>query len=421
MHVGLALMILFFVVVILTTGFRIDPSIGLGMSVKNVLLYPLFLIAVLRWYNEPAIYKDNQVNNLLLLFAAFVLYCIFSLAIPVLFFTNGYDLQQGVLYLKGGLVDPFVSFIVFWVFTKRYLKNPAGMLKLLLVIVAVFCFLMIIERMVPSIEMFGKLDRGAESRSNGPFGEKNQTAAVLSLCLPLAISLIFVRSKARIYYAVIAVAMLMCIVFTASRGGILGSGTGCLYLLWAARHHLSLSNKLLMIAAVPVLGILAWFMLPESNRELILLRFSFINESDIDWDQGSSGRTYIWEYGLRLWKESPIFGQGWGAYQNITGHSPHSVYLDYAIGLGIVGLAIALFLYWKLFRFYKSSIKLHRDHNATLLLTGMSAGLIGLLVSLVFVDLYLPFIIVWCILGAAAGYSSALKSLDRIRIIRNQA
>lgn len=412
-------MVLFFIDIVVESGLGVEPSLGFGFSTKNLLLYPLFMLAVTKWFTESTLRADKKFNTPLVFFVVFALYGTASLTFPLLTSQAQYDPRQGALSLKAGLIDPLLCFFAFWFFVKGHLEHPDRLLRVLVLLIGAACFLHTIEAVVPGFTIFG-YDKSSPDRLNGPFGEPNQTSAVLSLCLPMAVALILIKEKIRIYFAATAVLILMSIVLTGSRGGIVGAGVGCVYLLWAIRRQLTLSNKMLIVLSMPVLAVVAWFILPEGSRELILNRFSFVSEEEIDWDKGSSGRSYIWEYALRLWKQSPIFGQGWNGFQIITGGAPHSLYINYIVSIGVVGLGIAAAFYWKLFQFYKNAAKSGLKGDTTLLVIGARAGLVALLCSVAFVDLFKPWLAVWSILGAAAGCCSASKLLERIRAIRHQ-
>lgn len=420
MRLSIVFLVLFFIEIILETGPRLAYNVAPGVSVKNVLIFSFFLVAIVNWYTEPAVYKDKQYHKLLLFFSIVILYSLFSLSMPSVLGAENFDIRYGLLNLKNQLVDSVLCFVIFWLFTKKHLKSPDIVAKSMVIVVAVCCVLTLVEAKLPSLNLFG-FDDG-NRRVNGPFGEPNQTAAVLSLFLPLSISLIFVRGKDRILYAAAALCMLACILITSSRGGLLGALTGSLYLVWTIRARLALSNKILMIISAPVIAILAWLLVPEYYRELLLSRVSFVSESKIDWREASSGRTRLWDMGLMLWKQSPLFGQGWASFKMQAGGSAsHSIYLSYLVGLGVVGLALFLTLYWKLFRFYQSTIRFYSTRHSALPILGISAGLIALLVSLAFINLYKPWIPVWCLLGTMAGYCSALKTTARVKTFRSKA
>lgn len=66
-------------------------------------------------------------------------------------------------------------------------------------------------------------------------------------------------------------------------------------------------------------------------------------------EEGTTGRTLLWDRAIQLWKESPIFGHGWGTYRYdwVNGYqgestAAHNVFLQLLSEVGIVGFIVFL-------------------------------------------------------------------------------
>jgi O-antigen ligase len=193
---------------------------------------------------------------------------------------------------------------------------------------------------------------GVGTSPTGRFGndliEPNLQAVAMILPLVIALNRAFTagpRKAHRELHAAVAALMLLGILMTGSRGGLLaaavGVGVSALVGLPAARRKiLSFGSVGVVVAAV------VWVYHPGG----VALRV-------VDSVTSSSGRTDIWQVGARACREYCASGSGWGTFPTVyantqatvpgarvlagNGHyQPHNVWLLVAVELGFLGLLL---------------------------------------------------------------------------------
>jgi O-antigen ligase len=236
----------------------------------------------------------------------------------------------------------------------------------------------------------------------GIFGNPNDLAMNMVTFLPAAIVVALSSRRApvhRMIAALIAVMMLATIVFTKSRGGLLGLAAALLALLVIGRSIRRGYAVLLVVGAL-----VAAPLIPEA----FWARMTTIVDADQDKQQftGSrEARQFAMEDGVNTFLEYPFTGVGAGQFKNYNPPErktrfieTHNVLLQVAAETGIVGLFAFLFLIWRAAaaawtttriagRQWLSRQKSDRDDPARTLgeLTlGLSAGLVGWFVCAMF-------------------------------------
>jgi O-antigen ligase len=172
----------------------------------------------------------------------------------------------------------------------------------------------------------------------------NAVAFLLPLCICLQRSATAPRASTRWVHGVFAFLMLLGIVMTGSRGGMLAALLCMLVLLAAAPGGRRILATYLIFGTVA--GLVAFFMHPFGLAEREVTTTS------------SSGRTSIWKVGLAACPEYCPLGSGWETFPMVyartqptvpgaevlagTGgaYQPHNVVLLVAIELGVPGLLL---------------------------------------------------------------------------------
>ena len=181
-------------------------------------------------------------------------------------------------------------------------------------------------------------DRGIDS--------PNKTAAFASIILLVSLSLVLERDdlKKRILPFVLMGSSLLIVIATGSRGGIGALSAGVLVVLgvhivygnlakFKERAAIFFSSTLLV--GVPLVSIL--FTRPQSCVS--------------QWNGGNFfGRYDMWNFGLQIFSQFPIFGSGLNTFQflalpiyksiSLTAHA-HNIFLNIAAERGLVGLVAA--------------------------------------------------------------------------------
>ncbi len=174
-------------------------------------------------------------------------------------------------------------------------------------------------------------------RGLGYFNDPNDFAQFLLVILPF-IWLAW-RSRATIRNLVIVViptfAILLAVLLTQSRGGILGFG---LLLLFALRRRVG-NIASLIVTVVLIVGIVATGSLRRGEMSVH--------------EDSAAGRVEAWGNGVAMWKSSPLWGVGYGQFgehnEDQKGLTAHNSYvlcfaelgtLGYLLWLGVIGATL---------------------------------------------------------------------------------
>lgn len=197
---------------------------------------------------------------------------------------------------------------------------------------------------------------GAPPTPGGRFGNDllgpNNEAVALLLPLLVALNRSVIRAELskRVCYALLAVLLLIGILMTGSRGGILAAIVAVLTLAFADRRG---RGKLLVYTAAGIVVAAATLVLHPAGIA--------VREVETD---SSSGRTDVWRVGLAACPEYCMIGSGWGTFPDVyaatqpsvptaavlvaeDAYEPHNVWILAAIELGLPGvllLAVVLLL-----------------------------------------------------------------------------
>jgi len=199
---------------------------------------------------------------------------------------------------------------------------------------------------------------------------------------------------------------------SSSRGGQLGAAMAVGVLLLKSRLRFRALASGLAVAVLVVI------LLPQEQRD----RFTEMGEDDT-----SISRLTLWEDGLEIMREHPVFGIGYGNWiryyrtrYNPQGQVVHNIFLEAGAEMGYTGLLLFLFglstVFILNFKTRRVAGKLGPDGRFfTLISHGLDAGLAGFMVSGFFVTvLYYPFF--WIQLSlTVACHMSALNTARRLR------
>jgi O-antigen ligase len=166
----------------------------------------------------------------------------------------------------------------------------------------------------------------------------NDLGLTLALGIPAAWYLTVSGSDGRrarglrlLNYAYIPAAIL-AILLTASRGALLATVPGFLFLL-GSLARLKLFTRVL-ICAVLVGGLFALKpLIPQSSLQRIATTGTSITEEDL------GGRADIWRKGIAVFSEHPILGVGSGAFPTAigSGQVAHNAFLSVLVEVGMIG------------------------------------------------------------------------------------
>jgi O-antigen ligase len=241
----------------------------------------------------------------------------------------------------------------------------------------------------------------------GIFGNPNDLAMNMVTFLPATLVVAMSRRQStmrRITASVIAALMLATIVFTKSRGGLLGLGAAIVSLAilgrWV-RRGFGATIVIAILVATPFAPASFWTRMASIANE---------EQDKTDFTGSREARRLVMFDGINTFFEFPITGVGAGQFKNynpadrqVKFLETHNVLIQVAAETGIAGFLVFAFLIWRAIkaawetrrmtrdpRWMSWMRKLHREDAARGLAehsVGMQAGLIGWLVCAMFASL----------------------------------
>ena len=378
-----------------TEVLRWDLTITTGLSAKNLVIYLIAIVLVLRMVAART--SVTAAGSMQTAFLVQIAYAIFTWLLAALVIQyQGYDLIASGIKLKSGLIDYYIFFIVF-LFGVRNAEEGMTVIKWILA-GAVFANLATVLDTAGIVNL-GYHER-IDGRTQGALGESNQYAAYIILFIPGMIAAA-VGSRGLSRLAWLGGALLSCyaLAMTASRGGIVGALLGCVVGVYLYRHLVSFGR-----VAGWVLASLAVFALVISVTQYggLVGERLFGQTSNIDVTEASSGRTEIWLNLFATMMHAPvtfITGFGWDVYWSFAFRfSPHNHYFSLWFNLGLVGLLTGCYLLFSAIgRAHRASQVADPVHRRQLV--AFVIGAVSLCGAVFFVELHDPWAFFWMYTG----------------------
>jgi O-antigen ligase len=265
------------------------------------------------------------------------------------------------------------------------------------------------------------LRRYASTQMRASFPSTNDFAGWLIIMIFLFLGVIFAkkifRGKLKIFAGVAALAMLICLLVTFSRGGWIGFLFGGLIFLAVVLKHSPLRSK--MILSTVVIGLVAFTLfLPQSLKSKVeavgkidfktglTIIDRFKSMADMNY-ASNAHRIKLWNQALQVIRDFPVSGCGLNTYSyfvkkypSFIGGSmyPHNSFLQMTAETGFVGLLMFLVL---LISFLIAGFGHIAQKNSYLVL-GLVSGIFAFLVQSFFdTNLYALQLVVlfWYMLG----------------------
>lgn len=260
-------------------------------------------------------------------------------------------------------------------------------------------------------------------------GGSNYIAAQLALIAPFTFAKVFdveLSVKYRLVFFISALWIVLCCVYTDSRGGFLGLSVGMLVLI------LQVKQRMRILAGIALGAALTSPFIPTHyfNR----ITSIFVEKEELD--ESAASRPVLWKIALRIWQDHPIAGVGLENFspvketyvdqvRDIVSNEEifrlifgrqrytHGLYPGMMAEVGIVGTGLFLLLLLRnaLCRFPHAFKKSSNYRKWSLPVRGAQAGLIGFAVAAIFGDfqyieiLYLQLFFV----GAIHEYAASLR------------
>lgn len=296
-------------------------------------------------------------------------------------------------------------YITFFAACLTYINTEGRIKKAVITIVifgAIMAFTGILQRLANPDAIYG-LRQTPQAIGFGPFVNQHHFAAFMEMTAGVTLGLLFGSKTGRdkrILLAIAVVVMGIAVMFTSSRGGVLGflatfAFVGAFSFFGEKRSRDREAEKpdtklgqqravIAISAAALVLMIFGSVLLLGGNEEL----FRGIGVSEIQ-DGVSNGRGHFWPIAIRIFLEHPVLGAGFDAFGvAFTRHDSwngllrveqaHNDYLQALADAGVAGFAcVAAFIYL-LFRQGLATVSSSRGSRRDAAI-GALAGCFGLL------------------------------------------
>ncbi len=181
----------------------------------------------------------------------------------------------------------------------------------------------------------------------------------------------------RLFYLAILAVMLLCLIFTSSRGAWLG------LIFAAAIFMIMLDARLILLGIIAI--VILYFALPD----WVIDRFSSIGDLT---DSSTSYRVFIWMGTIAMLKDYWFSGIGPGtdafnlvypaySFNTIKAPHAHNLYLQLMCDAGILGLVLFLLVILSFYRTVFSAFSRGRERKTKIYLAAAAAGVGGFLLQ----------------------------------------
>jgi len=376
-----------------------DLPLPMGLSIKNLMLYSIASLLIVRSAISGTLSIDNR--ELFFCYVFLIIYAALSIVyVEYWALIDNYSALSAIVYLKNQVIDPFVIIGVCY----YGIGSQAEARRL----ITMFLASIGIAFMLSVLSAAGVIGLGAgdvdysfgSARMTGPFGHPNEFGVLAAVVLPLFVAATANASGVkRAFWVLLDLTAGVVLFSTASRSAVFGLLFGIL-----ATKHLYRKLPLLKIFAVMasmaifVVG-LATILISPNIVETTTERFSFDGQT---LQYASSGRTAVWSYALEKMADQPISfltGFGWNAYEASNyALDVHSHYLNYLYNVGLIGAITITLILIMIARKVRLAI-LYPGTDAGFFFAAFCTGWWALIFALVFIEMY----VTWHLLAMLAG------------------
>ena len=359
-----------------------------GLSLFNLSVYLLIFAWTLSILVKKKLSESSGINIYIILLISFV---IFSIPYQMLF--NNELVQNpiaDIIMLKKWL-NPFIIFFCIY----NILNNENTCKKTLYSLNAI----LLLSALITPLYSIGFLNEHVkfdfyEGRA-AAFAEPNQYAAYLVLFFPMVITHTLFSNKvsSKIINGAILLMAFIAFITTGSRGGLISLILSISYYSYSLyRERAFKFNRLVLLSVALIVFIpMAFILAPSKAKHTFIERLN--PTKSVDANYYTAGRLEHLRLGLHFFIERPFLGHGISGYSKLwqnrygSGGSTHNQYVDYLVSFGLIGLALYLSIYIKLFKVtyrYMRSTPLLFDK---LLCISYLAGLVGYCFAMLAVNL----------------------------------
>lgn len=331
-----------FIVLMMDINTSLKFGIGLGLSGKNLFLYLIVVMigikAATRAEGIRLVDLDIHAPFLILISYATLTWAISSIFDPT------YSAFRGAMTMKNQLIDYYLFMFAFC-YGVDSRRDYLWLLRAIIVTHFLISFVTLIDFLnIPNLGIVGT----HEGRVEGLIGGVNQYAGMLAFMLPMSIAAIPENqtTAARWFWRLGIVVTGILLLATGSRGAYFATLAGTLYCIFTLRRHLDLARtaKYAVITLIVLTFIVVGFVI--FNADFVQERVNKTTGGNLR--SASSGRLDIWTAAIRVmaeWPMSYLVGYGWNSYGSSgIWKSAHNEYMDRLFELGVIGLAMFVYL-----------------------------------------------------------------------------
>jgi O-antigen ligase len=383
--------------------FSIGMSLGPGLSVKNALIYPIALGLMFRMSVTGRFRLRLPVLN-----AAFVIWVAYAIltwiACVTLIHYPGYEARATGISLKSLMMDSAIFFFTFFYGVDR--ESDFFVLSKTLAFAVCAANILTLADVAGIIHLGITIgSEGVEAgRVFGVFGHANDTAALIVCLLPMLAAVATTsRGWVKGFWYIGGLASIVVLMLTVSRGAYVGVAVGYGCALWLCRRYLPTSRVvawvLIGVSALIVAIAVAAAVLPQFVQ--VMTERIFNQSMAVSASTASSGRTSLWLATLDAMAAHPITfltGFGWRTHQLMFSLVTHNDYLDQWFELGLIGLFAFLTILQQTVAAGLRAVAA-ADRHLRPYMIALVFGMLGLAVSIFFVNLERPWDYIWIYVG----------------------
>jgi O-antigen ligase len=401
----------FVVLLVAMQALSIDASLAPGLSFKNLGLYVLASLLLLRFVVGGELKGGSRLMQV-----AFLLLCAYAtvswLLVAMALNLPGYEPLQAFVRLKSEFYDQAIFFLVFF-YGVQSADDAIAVLDALLCS-AVFAHILTVIDSFGLIHVISeRTDIADAGRSQGAFGESNIHGAVVVLLLPAVLArMLEARSFAKVAWGLGAIACAASLFLVASRGAMLGIGLGSIWGAYLFRRIVSPATVARWTALVTIVTSIGILVIGATYTDLLrerLLDRTFTG----DLTSASAGRTAVWSDAISRMLESPwtlLIGFGHDVYGTMDfEYAPHNTYLGLWFNLGLPGLLAFIAIIAAGVLTARSGAESARPGEIRAQLIAYVIGFLALAVAVFFVELHTAWMFVWAYTGLAMRLSAEVQ------------
>lgn len=365
-----------------------------GLSLMNLIIYLCLFVWLFKGVSKRRFLQTNVLNKYMLLILSMRLFSI--LVKLVLGEIPNTTVLEEIISFKSWANPLLLFFVVFNILDDEKSCKKALIGLAFLLIISATTMLMVTTGLIELPTIWLK-----RSRSAG-FGNPVDYASYLVLFIPLVFSYFFFSKSvvSKTTGAIVCIIAIFGLLATGSRGGAISFIFGMIAYVALVTRQKMMTRRKAAVVAVVVFGfaLTCYTIAPSDTRNTVATRFDPGQSKNLT--AYSSGRDILFRNAFIIFLDSPIFGHGSNTFLQlskarfpIVGNT-HNDYMLYLVEYGILGLVVYLMTYKKILTHILDSLRNTNDFRRKKLYASYLAGLCGLLLSMLSVNVIvtrLPF------------------------------